>query len=87
MQAAWSQYNFIPAGLKLILNVLIQSGIRLWQTGECLIDLVISVFMSAVAVLVIAAEAINICIGTGIKAAKTVILEKIMVKSSQSCVF
>jgi len=39
-------------------------------------------FMSAVAVLVIAVEAINICIGhsikasgTGIKAAKTVILE------------
>lgn len=80
MQAAWSQYNFIPVGLKLTLNALIQSGIRLWQTGECLIDLVISIFMSVGTVLLIAAEAINICTGRGIKwpgmkAAKTVTLE------------
>ncbi len=63
MQAAWSLYIFILVGLKLTLNALISSRIRLWQTGEYLIDLVISVFMSVCTVLVIAAEAINICIG------------------------
>lgn len=53
--------------------------------------MVISIFISVGTVLVIAAEAINICIGRGIKwpgikAAKTVILEIIIGKSSQNYV-